>query len=129
MTVDRAEMLKEMYRAFNTRDIDGALAHLHPDVDWTDGLTGSRLHGRAAVRRTWEKQWQTLDRRAEPLAIDVDPSGDTARVRVHRLVTSRDGTILDNRRVEHVYGFDGAFVKHMDILDAGTDEDDEDEDS
>lgn len=127
--VDRAEMLKEMYRAFNARDIDGVLAHLHPDVDWANGMTGGREHGRAAVRRYWEREWQTIDPRVEPLAIDVDPSG-VAHVRVHQLVKAPDGAIVQDRRLEHVYGFDGAFVKRMDILDTGADgSDDEDDDA
>ena len=123
----RREILMDMYRAFNARDIDGATEFLAPDVDWPNGMTGGREHGRAAVRRYWENQWREIDPRVEPLAISVE--GDKAHVRVHQLVRSRDGAILHDKKIEHVYAFDGAFIKSMNIIDADPDpDDDEDED-
>ena len=124
---DSGATLLELYRAFNNRDIDGVLEHLAPDVDWPNAATGGREHGREAVRRYWEKQWQEIDPRVEPLRIDLDEAGK-AHVLVDQLVRSLDGTILQNKRVEHVYTFDGAFVSRMTIVDVAAQSDDDDDD-
>src|SRR6185295_14822795 len=109
------DTLVDLYRAFNERDIDAVLEHLAPGVDWPNGWQGGREHGREAVRAYWTRQWQEIDPRVEPLSIDVDADGK-AHVRVQQLVKSLKGDIIDNRKVEHVYTFDGPFIARMDIL-------------
>jgi len=126
MTTDHREVLMDMYRAFNERDIEAATEFLAPDVDWPNAMTGGREHGRAAVRAYWEKQWKEIDPRVEPLEIDV-VSEDTARVRVHQFIRALDGTILEDRKVEHIYTFDGNFVTRMVILTTEEDPDDDDD--
>ena len=117
----------EVYRAFNARDIDAVLNHLAPNVDWPNGMTGGRVNGREAVRDYWEHQWREIDPRVEPMQIDFDDAG-SAHVRVHQLVKSLDGAILQDRKIEHVYTFDGPFISRMTIIDADPDpEADEDE--
>jgi ketosteroid isomerase-like protein len=124
------DTLMEVYRAFNARDINGVLNHMTPDVDWPNGMTGGREHGRAAVRQYWERQWEEIDPRVEPTQIDFDAAGD-AHVRVHQLVRSLDGAVLQDKKIEHVYSFEGPFINRMDIVDADpdpeADEDEEDE--
>jgi hypothetical protein len=34
------DLLQTLYGAFNARDIDAALAGMHPDVDWPNGMEG-----------------------------------------------------------------------------------------
>ena len=123
---DRRNVLTKLYRAFNNRDIDEALAHLAPGVDWANGMTGGREAGREAVRRYWTKQWSEVDSRAEPLAIDFDESGK-AHVRVDLLVRSLDGKVLLNRQAVHVYEFDGPFISRMTIVELEKQDDEEDE--
>ncbi len=122
----RRTMLEGFYRAFNERDIDTALEHLAPGVDWPAGMTGRRIVGRAAVRDYWQKQWQERDPRVEPLTIDVEPDG-SARVLVDQLIRSLDGKILAKRQIEHVYEFEGPFIRRMTILDSGRFENDEED--
>jgi len=125
LTSDRRHALESMYRAFNARDIDGALAHLAPGVDWPNGQYGGRVHGRDAVRAYWLKQWREIDPRVEPLEIDMTASGAT--VRVDQLVKSLAGKVLSNRQIEHVYAFEGPFVAKMIIVDRGEGEDEDDD--
>ncbi len=122
----RRAMLTDLYRSFNQRDIDGVLAHLAPGVDWPNGVTGGREHGREAVRAYWTRQWQERDPRVEPLAIDLDGEG-RAHVRVHQLVRSPAGAILSDSKLEHVYEFNGPFVQRMTIVPLAEDEDDDGE--
>jgi hypothetical protein len=49
----REELLRSPYQAFNTRDIDSALAAMAPDVDWANGWEGGRVVGHDAVRDYW----------------------------------------------------------------------------
>jgi hypothetical protein len=95
-------------------------------VDWPNSKTGGREHGRDAVRNYWLRQWQEVDPRVEPLSIDMDAEG-RAHVRVQQLVRSLDGQIIVNRKVEHVYEFEGPFIKRMDVRPLAEEEDDEDD--
>jgi hypothetical protein len=123
---EKRSVLMELYRSFNLRDIDAVLAHIAPGVDWPNGWQGGRIHGRDAVRDYWLRQWKEIDPRVEPLSIDFDAEG-RAHVRVQQLVKSLAGEITDNRKLEHVYEFEGPFIKRMDIRPlAEGDEDDED---
>ena len=126
MTTDHRQVLMDLYRAYNGRDIEGATEFLAPDVDWPNVMTGARERGRAAVRADWERQWR-LDPRIEPLEIDI-VDADTAHVRVHQFVRALDGAILDDRKIEHVYTFDGNFIARMVVLDLEDDPDDDDDD-
>ena len=38
-------LLRRAYAAFNAHDIDGALALMHPDVDWPNGMEGGQSTG------------------------------------------------------------------------------------
>jgi hypothetical protein len=121
----RRQMLMDLYRSFNERDIDEVLSHLAPGVDWPNGQRGGREHGREAVRAYWTRQWQEIDPRVEPLSIDFDGEG-RAHVRVDQLVRSLGGEILDHRKLEHVYEFNGPFVERMTIVPLPDDEDEDD---
>jgi ketosteroid isomerase-like protein len=48
---DAEAPLRRAYEALNARDIDGALALMHPDVDWPNGWEGGRVHGHGLVER------------------------------------------------------------------------------
>jgi ketosteroid isomerase-like protein len=46
------DLLRRAYAAFNARDLDAALALMHPDVDWPNAIEGGRVAGRPDVRAT-----------------------------------------------------------------------------
>ena len=112
---DRTAILEALYRAFNERDIDAALDHLAPGVDWPNAQTGGRLHGRDQVRAYWQREWQEIDPTVEPMRINFARDGK-AHVLVDQLVRALDGEILQNLKVEHVFEFDGAFISRMTIV-------------
>ena len=39
------DRIADAYAAFNRRDIDGALAAMHPDVEWENGMEGGFVRG------------------------------------------------------------------------------------
>jgi limonene-1,2-epoxide hydrolase len=126
LAAERRAMLERFYRAFNERDIDVALEHLAPGVDWANGMTGGFVHGRDAVRQYWQDEWKEIDLRVEPMRIETEPSGKT-RVLVDRFVRSLDGKILSHKHLEHVYEFDGPFITRMTIVDSARADDEGEE--
>ncbi|WP_198941856.1 nuclear transport factor 2 family protein [Streptomyces sp. TSRI0445] len=56
-TSARSLELRELYEAFNAREIDRILAAMTSDVQWPNGWEGGHLEGRASVRDYWIRQW------------------------------------------------------------------------
>lgn len=112
--------LESLYAAFNARDVDAVLAAMTDDVDWPNAWEGGRLHGKEAVRAYWTRQWAEIDPRVEPVSFARRPSGGVA-VDVQQVVRARDGALLNEGLVVHVYSFRGGLVARMDVeeLDAG----------
>lgn len=108
------QLVTEAYRAFNARDIDAALALMHSNVEWPNGMDGGFVYGRDAVRRYWQNQWQMIDPRVEPRGMTRDADG-RMRVDVHQIVRDLAGNLLTDRRVEHIYRIDDGLVTRMEI--------------
>jgi SnoaL-like domain len=60
------ETLRSAYRAFNARDIEGAIQLMHPEVDWPNAWEGGRVVGRAALRNYWNRQFAAISSKVEP---------------------------------------------------------------
>lgn len=111
------QILKAAYAAFNERDIDAAIALMHPDVDWPNAWEGGRVRGRAAVREYWERQFKEISGQVEPQGFAEDPDG-TVTVDVHQVVhDARSGELLTDTRVRHRYRLEGGLIVRMDVLD------------
>ena len=75
MSDPQEQLLRRAYEAFNARDVDGALATMHADVDWPNGMEGGRLHGHQEVREYWRRQFDLIDSLVEPRQIEQRPDG------------------------------------------------------
>jgi len=106
-------LLRRTYAAFNARDVDAVLAVLHPDVDWPNAWEGGRLHGRAAVRDYWARQFEAIDARVEPRGFALSPDGRVV-VDVHQVVRDRGGVVAE-RMVQHVYRLRDGLVDEMEV--------------
>ena len=106
--------LSRMYDAFNSRDVDTALAGMTPDVDWPNGWEGGYVKGREEVRAYWTRQSEEVDSRVEPIAFAERPNGDV-EVRVHQTGRDAAGTVLFDQEVLHVYSYRGDLVERMTI--------------
>ena len=118
MTVDPADeqLLSRAYEAFNARDIEAAIALMHPDVDWPNAMEGTRVHGHDGVRDYWTRQWAAIDPHVEPVEVAVEPDGRVA-VLVDQVVRDLDGSIVAGGRVVHAYRLSGGLVTEMEIRD------------
>jgi hypothetical protein len=106
--------LRDLYDAFNRRDVDAVLAAMHPNVDWPNAFEGGRVHGRDDVRAYWTRQFAQIDPHVEPLRFDADEEGRVA-VAVHQVVRALDGSLLADRDVTHVYELRDGLIVRMDV--------------
>lgn len=112
--IDHAPLLARTYAAFNARDIDGALAAMHPGVDWPNGMEGGTVRGHAAIREYWTRQWALIDPRVEATRFAPLPDGRVA-VDVHQVVRDLAGAPLKDEMVQHVYTFEDGLIRAMEI--------------
>jgi hypothetical protein len=110
-------LLRDLYGAFNRRDVDGVLVALHPDVDWPNAFEGGRVRGRAEVRAYWTRQFAQIDPNVEPLGFETTEDGRVA-VRVHQVVRALDGSVLADHQVTHVYALRDGLIVRMDVIEA-----------
>jgi nuclear transport factor 2 (NTF2) superfamily protein len=110
------DLLVATYAAFNARDLARALAAMHPDVDWPNGMEGGYVHGRDGIRDYWTRQWAQIDPHVEPTRINPDETGRIV-VDVHQVVRDLSGHLVADRMVQHVYSMDKGLIKHMEIRD------------
>jgi hypothetical protein len=108
-------LLVSTYRAFNARDLEAALATMHPDVDWPNGMEGGRVLGHRGVRDYWTRQWSLIDPHVEPRAFGTDPKGRIV-VDVHQLVRDLAGNVLADQMVQHVYEVKDGLIRSMEIV-------------
>jgi hypothetical protein len=108
------EILEAAYRAFNARDIEAALATMHPDVAWPNGMEGGYVRGHREVRDYWTRQWALIDPCVEPLDFAVEADGRIA-VDVHQLVRDLAGQVRADRVVQHVYELRDRLIVSMEI--------------
>ena len=116
--VDAGPLLRELYDAFNARNVDLVLTELSPDVDWPNVWQGGRLHGHEAVHDYWTRQFTEFHPQVEPRAITRRPDGRIA-VAVHQTVRALDGALLSESDVVHVYTFENGLITRMDVEELG----------
>ena len=107
-------LLRSAYKAFNARDIDTALAAMHHDVEWKNGMEGGYVRGRGAVRDYWTRQWDLIDPHVEPLRFASDDAGRIV-IDVHQVVRDRTGAVITDQVVQHAYLVEDGLIRSMEI--------------
>jgi len=111
---EEAEFLKHLYESFNARDMDSALAAMHEDVIWANGMEGGYVYGRDGVRTYWARQWAIIDPHVEPVGFTNGPDGEVV-IEVHTVVRDLNGSLLADKIVGHVFQVEKGLVKRFDI--------------
>ena len=113
------ETLRSAYRAFNARDVEAAIALMHPEVDWPNAWEGGRVVGRMAVRDYWNRQFAAISSKVEPQAFTKERDGSVT-VDVHQVVhDAGTGELISDSRVRHRYRLEHGLVVRMDVLEPG----------
>lgn len=113
------DSLRNIYDAFNRRDIDAVLAKMSPDVDWPNGMEGGRVHGREAVRQYWLRQWSQINPTVEPRSFHTDAAGAIV-VDVHQVIRDLAGSLLVEKMVQHVYRVENGLIESMEIRESAS---------
>ena len=124
MEDDDIKVLQHIYDRFNARDIDGVLIALTDDVAWANGMDGGYVHGRAAVREYWTRQWTMVSPHVEPVQFHRTAE-DAIVAEVRQSVRDLEGKPLQgqthglkDKTVGHVFHLRGGKVARFDIQDA-----------
>ena len=115
-TESHEDLLRELYAAFNARDVETCLAGMTEDVDWANAWEGGRVVGRDAVRDYWRRQWAAIDSSAEPTAVTQRPDG-TVEVAGHHRPPARAGNLRNPAPRRPRYPVRGDLVERMTVED------------
>jgi hypothetical protein len=108
------DLVRTAYAGFNARDIPAVLATLHLQVRWSRAWEGDYATGHDEVRAYWQRQWQELDPHVEPTTIQERADG-RLEVAVHQVVHDKQGQLLFDGPVKHIYTLQDGLLKQMDI--------------
>ena len=108
------DAIKNLYAAFNARDMDTCLAAMQPNVEWPNGMEGGMVRGHDGVRAYWTRQWGMINPHVDPVKIEADGHGRVI-VNVHQVIRELNGKIMFDRMVEHIYSFEDGLVRGMEI--------------
>lgn len=108
------QVIHQIYNGFNARDMEGVFALLTDDVAWANGMEGTHVHGKDAIRDYWTHQWSVIDPHVEPLKIAKAADGSLV-VDVHQVVRNLEGQTLIDETVKHAFRLDGGRVQRFDI--------------
>jgi len=110
------DVLRAGYEAFNARDIDAALALMHPEVDLPNAWEGGRVRGRAAVAAYWRRQFAAISSTVTPERFERNSDG-TITATVHQVVCDpRTREVLSDTCVSHRWRLENGLVVHMDVV-------------
>jgi hypothetical protein len=113
--MDRDEqVIHQIYKSFNARDMQGVFALLTDDVAWANGMEGTHIYGKDAIRDYWTHQWSVIDPHVEPLKIARAADGSLV-VDVHQVVKNLEGQTLIDETVKHAFRLDDGHVQRFDI--------------
>ncbi len=112
--INKQDMLKKAYTAFNNRDLETALSLMQVDVVWPKGSDGGYVHGHEGVREYWTQQWAMIDSQVKPIGFKTHADG-RVEVNVHQVVRDLAGNLLSEQMVQHIYTLQDGLVRKMEI--------------
>jgi hypothetical protein len=112
--MEHEQLIRQIYERFNARDMEAVFSLLADDVAWANGMDGTHVHGKEAIRQYWSHQWSVIDPHVEPLNIAKAADGSLV-VDVHQVVKDLKGQLLIDESVKHSFRIENDRVKRFDI--------------
>ena len=109
------QLLRAAYAAFNTRDIDVALALMTPGVSWPRAFKGGFVRSPEAVRAYWSEQWSEIDPNVEPISFQLE-NAVSILVEVHQVVRDLSGAVIADEIVNHRFTFANGLIDKMEVV-------------
>jgi ketosteroid isomerase-like protein len=107
-------LLRRAYRLFNDRHVDQLLALMTEDVEWPDVAGHAVLHGKDAIRPSWEAQFAVAEPGVNPT--EFRAIGDDVVAVVDQRVFDKQGALLAEDVVYHRYSFTSRLVSRMVVV-------------
>ena len=114
LTTPDIDLLRAAYAAFNSRNIDAALALMTTDVAWPKAFKGGFVRGPEEVRAYWTEQWSEINPRVEPVSFHRE-GADVILVEVHQIVRDLGGALLADQHVGHRFTLEKGLITAMEI--------------
>jgi hypothetical protein len=108
------DLLRAAYQAFNTRDIDAALALMTQNVAWPRAFKGGFVRGAEEIRAYWTEQWSEINPHVEPVAFYAEEGG-VILVKVHQIVRDLSGAIIADDIVGHRFMLEEGLILMMEV--------------
>ena len=113
--MEHEALLRDVYAAFNARDVDAVIAALQSDVDWPNAIEGGRVAAATKCATTGAAS-SSRSTRASSCADSPSAGDGRVAVAVHQIVHALDGTLLADGEVTHVYSFRDGLVVRMEVI-------------
>jgi hypothetical protein len=110
------QFLKNLYEAFNKREIETIISLMQPDVKWANGMEGGFVYGRDAVREYWLKQFETMRSQLEPLKYETDGNNRSV-VTVRIVVRDLEGDLLLEKTARQIFTIENGLISLFEIGD------------
>lgn len=110
------QFLKNLYEAFNRREIEKLISLMKPDVKWANGMECGFVHGQNAVREYWLKQFETMRTELEPLEYETGEN-DRNVVTVRLIVRDLEGNLLLEKTVQQIFTIDNGLISLFELGD------------
>jgi hypothetical protein len=110
---------EELYKNFNSRNIDAVIAHTTENVQWANGMEGGYVHGHNGLRDYWRRQFTLINPEVTPLEVKIDDN--IATIKVHQLVLDLNGQLLLDKNIYHHFYMDHDKIARFEIGDEALD--------
>lgn len=107
------DLIVRFFDLFNRKDVAGAAALLHPDVNWPDVFSADRLVDREAVAAMWTDQFARFDPEITLLEMEPMPHGGR-RVRISYVVRTLEGKLFTEEPAVLLFKFRDGLIGRMD---------------
>jgi hypothetical protein len=121
MSEQEQQFLRDLYEAFNKRDVEAVIAQMQPDVEWANGMDGGYVHGHDEVRAYWRRQFQVIEPQLEVLRFNKDDEGRYV-ISVHQVVRDLNGQVLLETTVGQRFAMRDGLIQRFDVVEEAPEE-------
>lgn len=113
--MSKEEIIIKAYLLFNERKADELLRLMTPGVHWPNGWEGGHVNGPDEVKNYWTRQWKEIDPTVIPEKF-IELDDGRLEVLVKQTVKDKEGKILFDGLIKHIYTFENELISEMLII-------------
>ncbi len=113
------ELLRNLYDAFNRREIETIISSMQSDVKWANGLEGGFIYGRTAVREYWIEQFKNIQPELRIIKFETDERNRDV-VTVHQVIKDMEGNLLADATIRQIFTIENSLISLYEIAETET---------